>query len=165
MKINRAIRSVALLIALLLIAASSAYASEIEIPRIADTLFDSAKQALFYLSSGEYERLVTLLPFSDVAPSAKEWQNFVEGNFKSLVDVQTEYSVSYWSGEFWSLAVPASNPDSDDVEALVLTSEDGETFSGCCYAIWKDVKEDYEASAYVVWNKEFVDGLPQLTVD
>ena len=40
------------------------------VPRLSSDLFKSAKKAVGYLASGEYERLVTLLPFSDVAPSA-----------------------------------------------------------------------------------------------
>ena len=73
-----------LVLALMMIG-SAAFA----VPQLSDSLFSSAKQAVSYLASGEFERLVTLLPFSDVAPSAAEWERFA-GNFSTLSDVQTD---------------------------------------------------------------------------
>ena len=62
---------ICIVLAILLIGTSALAA-----PQLSDSLFSSAKQAVGYLASGEYERLVTLLPFSDVAPSASEWESF-----------------------------------------------------------------------------------------
>lgn len=153
----------ALLIILMLCTAVTAYA---DVPQISGDLFTSAKQALIYLSSGEYERLVTLLPFSGISPSASEWQSFAEGNFSTLNGgVQNEYSVAYWTGSDWRLAVPVSAPDDSSVEALVLSSADGSTFTGYRYSTWADVKAEYEAASYVVWNQEYVEATPVVAVD
>ena len=89
-------------IALVLMLLCVAITAQAEVPQISDDLFSCAKKAVVYLSSGEYERLVTLLPFSGDAPSASEWQNFAEGNFSTLGgDVQTDYSVAYWTAARW----------------------------------------------------------------
>lgn len=153
----------AILIALMLCCAVAAQA---EVPQISGDLFACAKQAVVYLSSGEYERLVTLLPFSDVAPSATEWQSFAEGNFLTLGgEVQTEYSVAYWTGSSWTLAVPVYAPDGNAIETLVLTSDDGLSFSGYRYCDWLTVQTEYEMSDYVTWNKEFLEMSPVIAVD
>ena len=68
-----------------------------EAPHLSDDLFASAKQAVGYLASGEYERLVTLMPFSDVAPSAQEWESFAR-SFDDLTAVQSDYAVGFWTG-------------------------------------------------------------------
>lgn len=151
------------LIVLMLFAAATAHA---DAPQISGKLFSSAKQALVYLASGEYERLVTLLPFSDVSPSAAEWQGFAEGNFSSLRSgVQTEYAVAYWNGSCWKVAVPVSVPSSGNVETMVLTSADGKSFSGYRYSDWSDVCGEYESAPYVTWNKEYVGSEPKIAVD
>ena len=153
-------------IALVLMLLCVAITAQAEVPQISDDLFSCAKKAVVYLSSGEYERLVTLLPFSGDAPSASEWQNFAEGNFSTLGgDVQTDYSVAYWTGSCWKLAVPVTVPDSGSVEALVLTSDDGSSFSGYRYSKWKDIKDEYESASYVVWNQEYVESTPVITAD
>ena len=76
-----------------------------EVPQISGSLyFERQGGRWFALASGEYERLVTLLPFSGVAPSASEWQSFA-GNFSTLSGgVQTRYAVAYWTGSDWCLA-------------------------------------------------------------
>ena len=132
--------------------------------QFSEDLFDTGKQALSYLSSGEYARLVTLLPFSGVAPSATEWERFA-ANFTDLKDVQTDYSVAWWTETGWKLAVPAQDPDKDTVEVLVLTSEDGVRFDGYRYALWSQVKQEYEVSDHVVWNQEYVSGKPLVFAD
>lgn len=157
-------RKISLLLAVLLIVSATAFASEV--PQIHGNLFLCAKQSLIHLASGEYERLVTLLPFSDVAPSAAEWQSFVEGNFIALPEhVQTEYSVAYWTGKVWKLAVPVSEPSNDAVETLVLTSPDGSSFSGYGYSTWAEVKGEYLFASYVTWDVEYLGADPVITVD
>lgn len=159
-------RRISILLAIVLLLSASAAAVSVEVPHISEDLFLCAKQALVYLSSGEYERLVTLLPFSGVAPSASEWQSFAEGNFLTLADgVQTEYAVAYWNGLSWTLAVPVVNPDVDTAETLVLTSADGVTFSGYRYATWAEVKGEYLFATYVTWNKEYLGTAPIITAD
>ena len=107
-----------------------------------------------------------VLPFSGGAPSAEEWQKFAE-SFSQLDSgtVQREVSVAYWQGSCWYLAVPVTEPKTDSVEALVLRSDDGSTFSGYKYATWGEVKGGYQSSDYVTWNEEYVAGTPVIIAD
>ena len=156
--------AISLLLAVLLILSATAFA--MEVPQIQSDLFICAKQAVGCLVTGEYERLVTLLPFSDVSPSASEWQNFVEGNFIAMPEVaQCEYSVAYWNGNVWKLAVPVCEPVEDTVETLVLTSLDGILFSGYGYATWAEVKSEYLFAPYVTWDVEYLGSAPIITID
>ena len=148
--------------AVLLMMQASALA---EVPQFSNSLFADGKNALVYLASGEYERLVTLLPFSDVAPGASEWESFA-GNFTTLGNgVQTDYAVAYWNESDWKLAIPVSEPSDDSVEALVLISSDGSTLSGYRYATWGTVRSEYESASYTIWNQEYVSGTPVVTFD
>ncbi len=133
-------------------------------PQLSDELFTSAKMAVGYLASGAYEKLVTLLPFSDVAPSASEWEGFA-ANYSDLSNPQSEYAVAYWTGNYWVVAVPIQAPDSGNVEALVLGSEDGSSFIGYRYATWSQVENGYNASDRVLWNVEYVGGTPTVVAD
>ena len=156
-------RMLSLLLTILLIS-TVAFASGI--PQFNSDLFLRAKQALTCLSTGEYERLVTLLPFSDIAPSASEWQEFVEGNFRDFPDViQIDYSVAYWTGNVWKLAVPVCEPIDDNVETFILTSPDGAVFSGYGYSTWAEVRGEYIFASYVTWNKEYVESNLLVTTD
>ena len=156
-----------LLVLMLMGAVIPAHASMVDVPQLSPMLFPCAKQALVFIASGEYESLVTLLPFSGLSPSAAEWQSFVEGNFLTLTpQVQTEYSVAYWIGTDWKLAIPLYTPDgTEGLEALVLTSVDGMTFSGYRYSLWSDVMLEYEMASYVTWNKEYIEGAPVIIAD
>ena len=133
-------------------------------PEFSDTLFSSAKQAVKYLASGEYERLVTLLPFSDVAPSAAEWESFA-ANYSNLSSVQSDYAVAFWKGGVWVVAVPIQEPLDGSVEALALSSEDGATFNGYRYATWSQVEAACSQSSHVLWNDEYVGGTPTVVAD
>lgn len=135
-----------------------------EVPRLSDDLFVSAKQAVVYLASGEYERIVTVLPFSDVAPGASEWESF-SANYSNLEDVQSEYSVGFWTGTVWVIAVPIQAPETGDVEVLALSSEDGVSFNGYRYATWAQIEAAYTDSDRVLWNVEYVGGTPTLIAD
>lgn len=128
-----------------------------EVPALSESLFKYAKGALTCLASGEYDKVVTTLPFSDISPSADEWRSFAQGSFSSLTgsSPQTKYAVAYWTGRFWQVAVPVSEPSSGGVESLVLTSEDGRTFIGYGCSTWKKIQAGYESSSYVSWNKEY----------
>lgn len=152
------------LICLLLIAALLAPAALADsAPKLNSNLFEYAKKALYCLASGEYEKIVTNLPFSDVSPSASEWQSF-SGNFYVLSDPQTEYSVAYWNGVCWNVAVPVSEPTDGNVEVLVLTSCDGAAFSGYRYEIWEQIQTEYAASEHVSWNKEYAGSAPMVFI-
>lgn len=153
-------KTICLVVALLLVATLALA----DAPQFSDGLFSSAKQAVKYLSSGEYERLVTLLPFSDVAPSASEWESFA-ANFRDLSSVQKDYAVAFWSGSVWVVAVPIQEPSDGGVEALTLSSEDGATFNGYRYATWSQIESAYSQSSHVIWNDEYVGGTPTVIAD
>lgn len=128
-----------------------------EVPALSESLLKYAKGALSALASGAYDKLVTSLPFSDVSPSADEWRNLAENSFSDLsgTSPQTKYAVGYWTGRVWKIAAPASEPNSDGVEALVLISEDGDTFTGYACADWGDIQSEYSKSDYVIWKDEY----------
>lgn len=128
-----------------------------EVPRLGEGMFKYAKNTLVCLSSGDYDKIVTAVPFSDVSPSADEWAGLAEGAFTSLAGStpQKKYAVAYWTGEAWKLAVPVSEPSNADVEALVLFSEDGKSFSGYSCASWGKEEKEYRKAEYVQWNEEY----------
>ena len=134
-----------------------------EVPKLSGKLFDGAKKAVTYLSSGAYERLVTDLPYSGTAPSAAEWERFA-GSFSSLSGAQTRYAVAYWNGGSWCVAVPLRAPDSDGVETLVLTSGDGSSFNGYRCVAWGRVRAEGAKSDYCYWNEEYA-GASMLMAD
>jgi len=133
-------------------------------PKLSDSLFGSAKKAVGYLASGEYERLVTLLPFSDVAPSASEWERFAD-NYSNRSHIQSDYAVAFWTGSIWVVAVPLQVPDSGSVEVLALSSEDGDSFNGYRYATWSQIEKAYSGSDRVLWNREYVGDAATIVAD
>ena len=147
------------LLALLLLGATALAA-----PQLSDGLFTSAKQAVSYLASGEYERLVTLLPFSGVSPSAAEWESFA-ANYADLTNVQADYAVAFYNGGIWVVAVPIQIPEDGTVEVLALSSEDGTAFNGYRYATWAQVEAACQQSDHVIWNDEYVGGTPTVVLD
>jgi len=147
--------SFALILILLISFVPQGYAGT---PQLSDTLFGSAKEALRCLASGEYERLVAILPFSGYSPSADEWRSFAQGNFSTLNQgVQTEYAVAYWNGGHWKLAIPLETPSRGDVEVFLLQSQDGQTFCGYQYGRWANVYAEVQAAEHVTWNREYTD--------
>ncbi|MBQ8506972.1 MAG: hypothetical protein IJ466_06045 [Clostridia bacterium] len=142
------------LIAAMLICCAAAYA---EVPKLSENMFKYAKNTLACLATGAYDKIVTSVPFSDLSPSADEWASFAEGSFESLRGAapQKKYAVAYWTGRCWEIAVPVSAPESGDVEALILATEDGRSFSGYGYAEWEDIREDYQDADYVQWDEEY----------
>ena len=135
-----------------------------DVPQLSSSLFSSAKHAVAYLASGEYERLVKLLPFSGVAPSASEWESFA-GNYSDLSNIQSDYAVAFWTGKVWVVAVPLQVPEDGSVEVLALSSEDGSTFNGYSYGTWSQVEGGYSQSSHVQWNDEYVGGTPTVVAD
>ena len=142
-------------IAVLLVAAAAPALADV--PALNAQMFDYAKAALYCLAIGDYDRVVTGLPFSGLSPSADEWRSFAQGAFTTLSGStpQTQYAVAYWTGRFWRVAVPVSEPSSDAVETLVLSSEDGSTFTGYAFATWGAVRGEYQGADYVSWNEEY----------
>lgn len=153
-------KTICVLLALLLIGTIALA----DAPRLSDDLFSAAKQAVGYLASGEYERLVTLLPFSGVAPGAAEWESFAE-NYSTLSGAQNDYAVAFWTGDIWVVAVPVQAPVDGSVEALALSSEDGSTFNGYRYATWQQIENACGQSAHVLWKDEYVGGTATVVAD
>lgn len=151
---------ICVMLALLLIGACALA----DAPQFSSALFSSAKQAVGYLASGEYERLVTLLPFSGDAPGAAEWESFASG-YSSLSGAQSKYAVAFWTGSIWVVAVPLREPSDGSVEVLALSSEDGSSFVGYRHATWSQVEDAYEKSDHVLWNEEYVGGTPTVVTD
>lgn len=125
-----------------------------EAPALSENMFKYAKAALTCLHSGEYDKIVTGLPFSGVSPSADEWRSFAQGVLPDDTP-QTKYAVAYWMGVAWKIAVPVSEPDSSDTITFVLLSEDGSSFSGYGCTSWGKVEKEYRSSQYVSWNEEY----------
>lgn len=157
-------RRVALLLALLLTLLCSA--AHAEAPGLSDALYGQAKEALSRLSYGDYGQISAVLTWAGVAPSAQDWAALA-GRFSTLNvgTVQRDISVAYWTGDGWHIAVPVTEPRSDRVEALVLVSADGQSFSGFAYAQWGAVRSAYDASDAVAWNREYVESVPILISD
>ena len=144
----------ALLAALLVAAAAPALA---EVPALDPQMFTYAKAALSCLATGDYDRVVTGLPFSGLSPSADEWRSFAQGAFTDLAGStpQSKYAVAYWTGRIWRVAVPVSEPNALSVETLVLTSEDGSSFTGYACLTWESVSTEYQSADYVSWKDEY----------
>ena len=136
------------------------------VPSLSDSLYGQAKEALSRLSYGDYAQISSQLSWNGEAPGAAEWEALA-GRFSTLDNgtVQREVSVAYWWDEGWHIAVPVIEPRSDRVEALVLTSTDGQGFDSAGYAQWGAVRAAYESSDYVAWNQEYVESVPVIVSD
>jgi hypothetical protein len=155
-------RVTGLLVALSLLIMVCAYAAaEAGVPSIDDKLFKGAKQTLVYFDAGDFDSAAGLLGFAD----AGELSEFAEIFTALGGGVQTTVSVAYWTGSDWALAVPLSAPGDAAVEALVLHTADGKSFSGCSYADWGQVETAYAACNYVVWNEEYISNTPRIIED
>lgn len=148
----------------LLLALMLALSPALAAPQLSDSLFAAAKQAAEWLVTGRYDRLADAMPFSGAAPDADEWASFA-ANYAAYGHAQQDYAVAYWINGGWRVAVPMLTPDDGDVEVLLLTSEDGYSFSGYRYAAWSQVESEYAVSDHVVWNDEYVPFAPRLFAD
>lgn len=114
-------------------------ASGLAAPKLSDQLIRAAKSAVGYLAAGEYERLVTLLPFSGIAPGAAEWERFAR-NYDDAKPPQNPSALAYFKRGSWYIAVPMQS--GNDPEALMLISEDGNTITGYRYMEWSQVEKE-----------------------
>lgn len=153
----------AILAALLLFASALAESSP---PKLSDDLFAQAKEALSRLSYGEYAQISGLLSWSSSAPETSFWEGLA-GKFRTLNNgtVQRDVAVGWWAGSAWYIAVPLAEPNSEQVEAMVFASSDGQRFSGAAKSLWGDVRDAYESSDFVRWNVEYVAGTPVIEND
>jgi len=148
-------RFVSLILILAMLACCAA--AHAEVPKLKESMFKYAKNTLACLASGAYDKIVTSVPFSDLSPSADEWRDFAENSFDALsgASPQKKYAVAYWTGRVWEIAVPVSEPSNEDVEVLILISEDGKSFTGYACSDWGSVEEEYQDADYVQWNDEY----------
>lgn len=123
--------------------------------RIDDSLFDTAKQALRCMDTGDFQRASALLGCAD----EDELRQLAEGEFSTLGDgsAQTRISVAFVSGGAWYLAVPTREPSSSDVDALLLDCGSGNGFSGASRASWGSVEKKLDKSDWVIWNEEYAE--------
>lgn len=143
-------------IALLAMIFSTAVYAESAVIELDGQLFADAKQALIYFEAGDYEAAAGLLEFAD----AEELEKFITGNYTTFGSgtVQTNVSVAWWTGSAWMIAVPLYAPETPDVEALMLMTNnvDCTSFCGYTYALWGDIETALAGCDYVIWNEEYI---------
>lgn len=124
-----------------------------------EALFQDAKDALTMISYGEYQKALDKLNFAE-PPSEAEFEDFVCFELDSVLTqtVQTDVAVCYHKGKKLYLALPVEEPVSRDVEALVLSSTDGEQFDGYKAASWGDVLKSVKQDDAAVWNVPYDPG-------
>lgn len=126
-----------------------------------DQYFMRAKDALYALAQGDTALALDKLAFSYASPddSDDKFLRFVKDYLPLLNTdtVQTEVAVCYYESVSaqWLLAIPISEPASDDVMALVLMSSDLSTFSGYAALSWAEVGDGVALSDSVYWNTEY----------
>lgn len=121
--------------------------------RIDDKLFDTAKQTLHCLDTGDYQTASALLGCTD----SDALKQLVADNFTTLGGgtAQTRISVAFLKNDVWYLAVPTAEPASDTVETLVLDCGSGSCASSVFFAQWCSVSEKLDDCSAVIWNEEY----------
>ncbi len=136
-----------------------------------DQYFLRAKDALVLLAQGQNQQALEKLAFAYALPEANDeaFLKFVKDYLPALSEetVQRDVAVCYWEAlsNQYLLAIPISEPKSDDVMALVLMSPDFETFTGYAALSWAEVSEGTATSEYVWWNLEYEPGTRALYAD
>ena len=136
-----------------------------------DQYFLRAKDALVLLAQGQNQQALEKLTFAYTLPEANDeaFLKFVKDYLPALSEetVQRDVAVCYWEAlsNQYLLAIPISEPKSDDVMALVLMSPDFETFTGYAALSWAEVSEGTATSEYVWWNLEYEPGARALYAD
>lgn len=136
-----------------------------------DLCFIRAKEALYALAQGDTALALEKLAFSYASPeqSDEAFLQFVQDYLPLLSadTVQTEVAVCYYESVSaqWLLAIPISEPTSDDVMALVLMSSDLNTFTGYAALSWAEVDDGTALSSDVWWNMEYSAGRAVLYAD
>lgn len=136
-----------------------------------DQCFMRAKDALYALAQGDTGLALEKLAFSYASDdqSDEAFLQFVKDYLPllSAETVQTEVAVCYYEAvsTMWLMAIPISEPTSDDVMALVLLSSDFSTFCGYAALSWAEVNEGTALSDNVWWNTEYDAGRATLYAD
>ena len=147
-------KKILMIILAMLLCCSAAMA---ESGRIDDQLFNTAKQALYYLDTGDYAMAGTLLGGLD----AQMLQHMATENFTTLGSgmAQTRISVAFYVSGNWFLAVPTAEPSLPEVEALVLNCGLGDGVLEARQMFWGDVALGLDAAEAVIWNEEYIPGV------
>lgn len=142
------------LILMILLAALCCTSAMAESGRIDDRLFNSAKQTLHCLDTGDYQIASGLLGCAD----SDALRTLVSGKFTTLGGgmAQTRISVAFFCNQLWYLAVPTAEPASAEVEVLLLNCGRGDGFLEVNHALWGDVEPMLESAEAVIWNEEYV---------
>ena len=136
-----------------------------------DAFFLRGKDALSLLASGKIDEALALLSFSfkQKDQSTENFRAFLKEYLPTLKaeTVQRNVAVCYWEevSRQFLLAIPISEPKTDDVMNLVLFTDDFETFTGYAALSWAEVTEGTAASQYVWWNTEYATGAGALYAD
>ena len=161
-------RKLCALVLCVLIAAAPLALAE---PVPSDQFFIRAKDALGLLAQDKTKEALEKLAFEYAVKddSDEKFLQFVEDYLPDLDEktVQRDVAVCYWEAlsSQYLLAIPISEPKSDDVMALVLMSPDFETFTGYAALSWAEVNEGTANSEYVWWNVEYDPGTRALYAD
>lgn len=150
------------LILLLLLVPTLAAAKELN-----TKLFSAAKQALSLISYGETKKALKALGLSTSDEAVDAMRQFLKENLDTLAgsSVQTDVAVCYRFDKGYRLAIPLESPDFPDVQALVLKSKDGQSFSGYTAMEWSDVKAEVAESELVKWDEAYKPNKPMLVAD
>lgn len=156
-------RLTAVLLVLLLVAIpTTALAKEFN-----SKLFASAKEAVSLISYGENKKALKKLGLKAESKSVVALTEFVDENLSeiSYITPQTDVAVCYQIEKGYKLAVPLEAPDSAYVNALVLLSKDGQSFSGYRAMSWGEVEDEIAQSESVIWKDKYDPGTPVILAD
>lgn len=121
--------------------------------RIDDQLFNSAKQTLHSIDTGNYTTASALLGCADKdtleALATQQFTTLGAGT------AQTRISVAFFHEQAWYIAVPTAEPANAEVEALLLNCGSGNGFVSAERASWGDVQAMLDASGAIIWNEEY----------
>ena len=145
-------RFVAMFLLLAVLAVPAAMAA----PAFDESLFSRAKDAVILISYGEYSGAVEKIASADVFDAA-ELESYVDGKARSIYNdtIQKTYSVAWYDGAKWIVAVPFTTPNDDAVGCFAFAAEDGVNVTAYRYMTWGSVVQGYANADEVLWQDEY----------
>ena len=130
-------------------------------------LFDRAKAALSYISYGEYAYALEEMGLSSNKNAVQKLKALVKKSLSTALygEVQVEIAVCYQTDKGYKLCVPVENPGVGGVEALVMLSKDGESFSGYRAEAWTDCVAEAALSVESIWCEQIYALEPVIIAD
>lgn len=146
-----------ILLMILAVALGMSGAALAESGRIDDQLFNTAKQTLYCLDTGDYQTASALLGCVDM----ESLESLVAQNFTTLGfgTAQTRISVAFYLNGVWYLAVPTAEPAAPEVEALMLNCGLGGGVLEVSHQLWGNVEMGLDMAEAVIWNEEYIPGV------